>query len=176
MGWLSEPLARVKALIGGTYPVTPVTGRSVPAETFVARRVQGDLASPNFPGNLFHRAFDFVVEASGGVPGDPPNVHAGSMRRRAVVLLRIGYLDGENAPVAGDEIPYYTPSATGHDDHEAIEQALRYPAFWGGTTPAIVGLIPLGDATTQVIVPHERFLVVRRWEITCTYAPGTVHS
>lgn len=175
MGWLTEPLAHVKALIEGSEPATPVTGRSVPADTFTARRIQGDLASPQFPGNLFHRAFDFVVEASGGVAGDPPNVHAGSMRRRAVVLLRIGYLDGEDAPVATTEIPYYTPSETGHDDHETIEQALRYPAFWGGSTPAIVSLLPLGDATTQVIVPHERFLVVRRWELVVEYAPGVVH-
>lgn len=175
MGWLTQPLARVIALVEGSYPASPVTGRSVTADTFTARRIQGDLASPSFPGHLFHRAFDLVVESTGAAAGDPPNVHAGSMRRRAVVALRIGYLDGHDAPAAGDEIPYYTPSQTGHDDHETIEMALRYPAFWSGTTPGIVGLIPLGDAATQVLVPHERFLVVRRWELTCNYAPGVVH-
>lgn len=177
-GWLSQPLDRVRDLIEGTYPVTPVVGRTVPAATFKATRLHGDLESPEFPGAHYHRGFDLVVDRSGGIGANPPNVHAGRMIRRAILSLRIGYLYGRDAAsrAAGAGTALWSPTLTGHEDHELIEQALRYPAHWGGLTPEIVRLAPLDDATTRVVIPHQRILVTRLWEIQVSYQPGRTWS
>lgn len=174
--FLTEPLARVGALVEGAYPVSPVTGRSVPAGHHKATRLHGDLRSPEFPGAHFHRGYDIQVVSSGNVPGDPPNRNAGSKRRRVVIEIAIGYLIARDAPRVGAGVgsTLYDATMSAHSDHEQIAEALGWAAFWPGTSPAIVGAVPDGDVQTVVVAPQARIVVAARWALTLSYPPGTV--
>jgi hypothetical protein len=172
---LTEPLARVGAIVEGAYPSTPVSGRSVPEGRHRSTRLHGDLRDPQFPGAHFNRGYDLAVVSSGNVPGDPPNRNAGSKRRRVVVEVAIGYLIARDAPrAAGAGSTLYDATMTAHSDHEQIAEALGWSAFWGGTSPAIVGAVPDGDVQTVVVVPQARIVVAARWALTLSYPPGTV--
>lgn len=177
MGWLDQPIDRLRDVIEGTYPPSPVTGRSIAASTFKATRTHGDLRAPSFPGAHFHRGFAVVVLESGGVAGDPPNAHGGSVRRAAVVRLDVGYLYARDAAerAAGAGNALWSPTLAAHDDAETIETALVYPAFWGGTTPTLVRVAALDRARTVELIANDRIVCERRYEILVSYAPGTVH-
>ena len=172
VGWLDASVDRVRDIIEGTHPSVAVSGRSINAGRFKAARLHGGLDDPQFPGAHYHRGYELLVERSGRVVGDPPNAHAGSKRRRAVLVLRVGYLFGRDAPATGAGVgtSLWTPTITGHNDADDIEDALTYPAFWGGSS--IVGMVPTSDAETLVVIPQQRALVVSRWEMTCSFAPG----
>lgn len=174
--FLSEPLARVAAIVEGAYPASPIAGRSVPAGQHRATRLHGDLRDPAFPGAHFLRGYDLAVVSSGTVPGDPPNRRAGSVRRRVVVEIAIGYLTSRDAPRVGAAVgsTLYDATMTAHSDHAQIAEALGWSAFWGGTSPAIVGAVPEGDVQTVVVAPQARIVVAARWALTLSYAPGTV--
>lgn len=178
-GWLTAPLDRMRDILEGVYPATPVTGRSLAAGTFKATRLHGPLEDPAFPGAHFHRNFELFVEDSGDVEGDPPNLHAGSIRESAIVLVRVGYAYGRDAAGtgAGAGNALYTPSLTGHDDASKIREALSYPAFWGGLSQVtLVRLRAKERARSRILVPQQRMLVERRYELTCSYTPGTVFT
>lgn len=178
MSFLTAPLARLCALIEGSYPVTPVSGRSVTAGRLKPARLHGDLRDPEFPGVHYQRAYDLQVVSSGRAPGDPPNVRAGSMRAVVVVQLDIGYLTSRDAPSTGAGVggTLYSPTLLAHSDHEDVAQCFAWPNFWTGTSPSIVRLIPDSDVETAQTEVQSRIVVSRRWRMTLSYAPGTAWS
>jgi len=178
MPFLTEPLARVGAIVEGAHPSTAVPGRSVPAGRHHATRLHGDLRDAAFPGAHFNRGYDLAVVGSRNVPGDPPNRRAGSQRRIVVVEIAIGYLTSRDAPRVGAGVAstLYDATLTAHSDHEDIAQALGWPGFWSGTSPAIVGAVPEGDVQTVVVAPQARIVVAARWALTLSYPPGMVWS
>ncbi|HEX4931774.1 MAG TPA: hypothetical protein VFV33_01265 [Gemmatimonadaceae bacterium] len=174
MTFLSQPAARLRALIEGTYPVVPVTGRSVPAGTLTRAKYRGPIGDTTFAGGDQHASYTLTLVESGDVDADPPNSHAGSQRRFVVYEVTLTYLvqpDGRitrSTACASEE----DAADLGHETMEAIGQALRYPLFWAGTSPAIASVRQLGPAVTTTI-PRQRVQVSARWRVLLSYAPGT---
>lgn len=175
MPFLTAVAARLAAIVEGAYPVVPVSGRSVPAARHKPARLHGNLRNDQFPGAHFHRAYDLDVDTSGRVPGDPPNVRAGAQRKNLIFRVDIGCHISRDAPsiAAGAGGALYSPTVLAHSDHEDIEQALSFPEFWSGVSPAIVGIVPAGDVSNEVIVEQARIVVSRLYRVTLNYAPGT---
>jgi hypothetical protein len=173
--FLTQPIARLAAIIEGVYPSTPITGRSVPAGRHKPTLLHGDLRDPSFPAVHFHRGYALRVVSTRERDGDPPNVRAGAVRKVILVEVAIGYLTGRDAPrtVAGAGDALTEPTLLGHSDHEQIAEAFRWPGFWPGTSPSIVQIRPEGPVTTSDVVPLSRLVVTSTWAITLSYAPGT---
>lgn len=176
MSWLTAVDARLRALIEGSYPAVPVTGRSVPSGTFTRAVYKGDPSDLEWPGIGFHRSYALTYVATRERGGDPPNSHAGAQRKAAVFELALNYQASPDAPIAGSTVSASIEAASllGHSDHEMIAQAFRYPEFWGGTSPSIVQIRPEGDVQSSVIIPRRRLQVTARWAVTLSYAPGAV--
>ena len=175
MPFLTQPIARLAAIIEGAYPATPITGRSVPAGRHKPTLLHGDLRDPEFPAAHFHRGYTLEVIESGDIERDPPNVRAGSQRKYALVRVDLGYLHARDAArvVAGSAGALMAPSVLGHSDHETIAQALRYSVFWSGTSPTIEGLTPSRSVSTEIVVRQSRIIVSATWRMVLSYAPGT---
>lgn len=176
MALLSEPLDRFRGVIEGAYPSTPVTGRSVPAGTFAASTYRGDPSDLGWTGLGWHRHYQLTVKGSGALPGDPPNVHAGQMRLAVLVELSMGYTVSPDAKTTTAQACATVDDATAlaHSDWETIFQALAFPGFWGGTSPAIVGLTSVDGARTSIVIPRRRIVCTSTWRLILSYAPGTV--
>jgi len=177
MGLWTEPLARLAAIVEGTYPSPSVTGRTVTAGRYHATRLHGDLEDPAFPVARFHRGYRLVLERTGYAdPETAQNPRAGQVRKRGTVLLSVGYLFGRRAP-APETAALTATSADAHqgaDDHEELEAALIWSGNRGGTSPTIYAIRRVEDAVARVIVPHERLLVETRYVIEIAYQPGQV--
>lgn len=176
MGLWTEPLARLAALVEGTYAPAPV-GRAVTPGRFTATRLHGDIEDPSFPVAHFHRGYRLILERTGYAdPDTAQNPRAGQVRKRGIVLLSIGYRYGTRAP--GPQTAALTATSAdahdGHDDHELIEAALIYQGNRGGTSPEIYVIRRVEDAVARVIVSHERLLVETRYAVEIAYQPGQV--
>lgn len=172
--WLSAPLARVRAIVEGAYPVSPVAGRSVTAGRFRRATYRGDVADPGWPGTGFHRHYLLTTESAGDVPGAAANWRTGRVLKRVVVELRVGYLVSPDAAVDRAGVCADEDAATqlGLEDAHELEEALRWPDFWAGTDPVLAQVRPAGDVTAAVVIPRARVLVSSRWELTLDFAPG----
>lgn len=176
MPFLTAVDARLRAIIEGAYPASPVTGRSVPSGTFHAATYKGDPSDLEWPGIGFHRSYTLTYVTTRERGGDPPNSHAGSQRKAAVFELALNYQASPDAPVAGSTVSASIEAATllGHSDHEMVAQAFRHPDFWPGTSPVIAQIRPEGDVVSSIVVSRRRLQVTARWAVTLSYAPGTV--
>lgn len=172
---LTEPLARFRAIIEGAHPATPVTGRSVPAGRFAASTYRGDPADLAWTGLGWHRHYQTRVVSTGSLPGDPPNVHAGSMRLAAVVEVSMGYVVSPDAKTTTAQACATVDDATAlaHSDWETLFQALAWPGFWPGTSPVIAGITSVDGARTSVVLPRRRIVCTSTWRLILSYAPGT---
>jgi len=175
VSFLTEPISRVRAIIEGSYPATPVTGRSVPASTIQKATYEGDPADLQWTGIGFHRRYQLPVLSTRNVDADKPNSRAGSQRKLVVFEVQIGYLVSPDSPIGTTSVCASVDEATalGHSDHELIAQAFQWSAFWSGTSPEIAGLVPAGDVSTAIIIPRKRIIVSARWSMLLHYAPGT---
>lgn len=173
--WLAEPTARVRAIIDGSYPASPVTGRSVTAGRLVRAAYRGDPADLAWPGVGFHGSYLLITDVTRDRPGDPVNRRAGSARKEWLFTVRIGYIvqpDGREVSTGAcaDED---AATQLGHEDHHAIEEALRWPDFWGDTSPALSQVRPASDVTTSIVIPRRRVFVSAQYSATLSYAPGS---
>lgn len=176
MAFLTAPLAQLRAIIEGSHPAVPVTGRSIPSGTFLRSKYRGSLSDLAFPGAEFHRRYQLEVTTTRERPGDPPNVRAGAVRKVVVVEVSTGYLVSPDGPTSSARACGTVDEATllGHSDHELFAEAFRWPGFWAGTSPSIVQIRPEGDVVTSAVIPRARILVTSTWAVTLSYAPGTV--
>lgn len=173
--WLAEPVTRVRALIEGAYPVVPISGRSVTAGLIARATYRDDPADLAWAGLGFHRRYLLLTDETGDRDGDPVNRRAGSAREEWAFTVRIGYAVSPDARLSGSSVCADEDAATqlGHEDHHAISEALRWPAFWGDTTPALSQLRRVGRVTTSIVIPRKRVFVSCRWTATLSYAPGS---
>lgn len=176
MAFLTQPLARIRAIIEGSYPATAVTGRSVPVGMFSRSKYRGDLGDLAFPGTEFHRRYQIATRETRERPGDPPNVRAGAVRKVVVIEVSTGYLVSPDGQISSARACATVDEATelGHSDHELLSEAFRWPGFWTGTLPSIAQIRPEGSVVTSAVIPRARILVTSTWAITLSYAPGTV--
>lgn len=174
--WLEQPLTRLRAILEGSYPATHGSDdRWVTSGTFRSTRLHGDLAHPEFPAQHLHRGYDLVVQSSGFVRGQSANnTRGGRCDRRAVVMLRFGYLFGRDHPQAHSAgvTPLGVASELGHADHELVEWPLTWPGNRGGLDPTLYAINPIGDADLVVLDPLGRCLVQRPYELLASYVPG----
>jgi hypothetical protein len=173
--WLAGPLGRVRAIIEGIYPASPVAGRSVTAGRFTRADYRGDPYDLNWPGPNFHNAYLLNVDESGDREGDPVNRRAGAAREEVLVTVRVGYVIAPDGRIArgGCCADEDTATQLGHEDHHALREALRWPAFWADTTPSIAQIRPVGRVATAIVVPRRRVYVSSRYTLTLSYAPGS---
>jgi len=173
--WLAEPAGRIRALIEGSYPASPVSGRSVTPGMLQRATYRDDPNSPLWPGLGFHRAYLLLTDATRDRPGDPVNRRAGAARKEWLFTVRVGYIvQPDSREVAAGSCPDEDAATQlGHEDHHAIEEALRWPDFWGDTSPALSQVRPAGDVTTSIVIPRRRVFVSAQYSATLSYAPGT---
>ena len=181
MSWLTQPLARIEAIIEGRYPTSPVTGRSVASGIFKATKLHGTLADPtgDFPAVHFHRGYALVTDQSGYVEGQRArNARAGMDRRRAVLRLQVGYLFGRDTALAGPGAGTAMSAAAllAHSDFDLIEQALIDPDFWGGTSPTMYSVRLVDQVRTRELVTNSRLLAEASIEIQVGRVPGAVYT
>lgn len=174
--WLAEPIARFRAIIEGTYPVSPVAGRSVTAGRIQRATYRDDPASLEWPGTDFHRRYLVTVAGVRNVAGAAPNHRTGRVIKSVLVNVAMGYVVQPDGRITRDGSCPDEEAATqlaAEDTHE-LEEALCWPDFWAGTTPAIVQIRLTADVTPAVIVPRRRVLVTSQWDVTVDYVPGQV--
>jgi hypothetical protein len=173
--WLAEPIARVRAIIEGSYPVSPVAGRSVTAGRIQRATYRDDPASLEWVGVGFHRHYLLQTDETGDRDGDPVNRRAGAAREDWLFTVRIGYVVQPDARVVRDDSCVDEDAATqlGHEDFHAIREALRWPEFWGDTSPAISQIVPAGKVRTSIVIPRRRVFVSAQFAATLSYAPGS---
>jgi hypothetical protein len=181
MGWLSAPLARIEAIIEGTYPTVPVTGRSLTARTFRATKLHGTLDDPagEFPAVHFHRGYALLPVESGNIEGQRAlNARAGMGHRRALLTLQVGYLFGRESALAGPGAKTAKSHASllAHEDFDLIEQALVWPAHWGGTAPTMYSVRLVNSVRTRELVAHARLIAEATFEIQVGRVPGAVYT
>ena len=172
--WLAEPIARLREIIEGTYPTSPVTGRSTTAGRFVRATYRDDPSSPLWPGLGFHRAYLITVQSTRDLPGAAANWRTGRVLKGVTFDVRVGYIVQPDSREVADGSCPDEESATqlGHEDAHEIEEALRWPDFWAGTTPSISQIRPAGDVSTTLVLPRRRVFVTSRWDMTADFAPG----
>lgn len=173
--WLAEPIARVRAIIEGTYPASPVAGRSVTAGLLERATYRDDPANLQWAGIGFHRHYLLQTDESGDREGDPVNRRAGSAREDWLFTVRIGYTVAPDARLSSASACADEDAATqlGHEDHHAIREALRWPAFWGDCSPALSQVRPVGRVRTSIVIPRRRVFVSAQFAATLSYAPGS---
>lgn len=173
--WLAGPIARVRAIIEGSYPATPVTGRSVTANLIQRATYRDDPADLQWAGTGFHRRYLLLTDETGDRDGDPVNRRAGAAREEWRFTVRIGYVVSPDGRITGTNVCADEDAATqlGHEDHHAIREALRWPAFWGSTTPEIAQIRPVGPVRTSIVIPRRRVFVSAQFSATLAYAPGS---
>ena len=173
--WLAEPVARVRAIIEGSYPASPVTGRSVTAGLIARATYRDDPADLQWPGLGFHRRYLLQTDETGDRDGDPVNRRAGAAREEWVFTVRIGYTVSPDGRIASTTACADEDAATqlGHEDHHAIREALRWPAFWGDLTPSVAQIRPVGRVRTTIVIPRRRVFVSAQFSATLSYAPGS---
>jgi hypothetical protein len=172
--WLAGPLSRFRAIVEGTYPASPVSGRSTTANRFKRSAYRGAPSDLGWPGADFHRRYLVTVAGVRNVAGAAPNHRTGRVLKSVLLELTMGYLvqpDGrvERAGACADE---EAATQLGAEDAHELEEALSWPDFWAGTTPAIAQIRLAGDVTASVVVPRARVAVVSRWDLTVDYMPG----
>lgn len=173
--WLAEPVARVRAIIEGSYPSTPVTGRSVTADLIKRATYRDDPTDLQWAGIGFHRRYLLLTDESGDRDGDPVNRRAGAAREEWVFTVRIGYTIAPDGRTASSTACADEDAATqlGHEDMHAIREALRWPAFWGDCTPSIAQVRPVARVRTSIVIPRRRVFVSAQFSATLGYAPGS---
>lgn len=172
--WLAAPLGRFRAIVEGTYPASPVAGRSTTAGRFRRSEYRGDPTDPAWPGVDFHRRYLVTVEATRNLPGMTPNHRTGRVLKSVLLRVAMGYLvqpDGriERGGACADE---EAATQLGAEDAHELEEALSWPDFWAGTAPGISQIRLAGDVAPAVVIPRKRVLVTSRWDVTIDYAPG----
>lgn len=174
--WLEEPLARVRAIVEGSYPSVAVPGRSVTAGRFLRSEYRGNPADPQWPGTDFHRRYLVTVASVRNVPGAAPNHRTGRVLKSVLVNVAMGYVVQPDGRHERDGSCPDEEAATqlGAEDAHELEEALSWPDFWAGTSPSIAQIRTAGDVTATVLVPRRRVLVVSQWDVTVDYAPGQV--
>lgn len=174
--WLAGPLGRFRAIVEGTYPATPVSGRSTTANRFKRSEYRGAVADQGWTGVDFHRRYLVTVVGVRNVPGALPNHRTGRVLKSVLLELTMGYLvqpDGrvERVGACADE---EAATQLGAEDAHELEEALSWPDFWAGTSPSISQIRLAGDVVPTVVVPRARVVTVSRWDMTVNYAPGQV--
>lgn len=172
--WLAEPLARFRAIVEGAYPSVAVPGRSVPAGRFARATYRDDPASLAYTGTGFHRHYLVTFVGARDVPGAAANWRTGRVIKSVTLELRMGYVVEPDGREVRDGSCADEEAATmlGLEDAHTLEEALRWPDFWPGTSPAIAQIRPAADVAATVIVPRRRVLCTSRWELTLDFAPG----
>lgn len=176
--WLAEPLARFRAIVEGTYPSVAVPGRSTTANRFRRSEYRGDPADPQWPGTDFHRRYLVTVAGVRNVAGAAPNHRTGRVLKGVLVNLVMGYVVQPDGRVdRGGSCPdEEAATQLGAEDAHELEEALSWPDFWAGTSPAIAQIRLAGDVTPAVVIPRRRVLVTSQWDVTVSYAPGQAWS
>lgn len=172
--WLDGPIGRVRAIIEGTYPASPVTGRSTTAGRFVRSTYRGDPGDLGWAGTGFHRAYLLTVTATRDLPGAAANWRTGRVLKSVTFEVRVGYVVQPDGQIerAGSCASEEAATMLGHEDAHELEEALRWPDFWAGTTPSISQIRPAGDVSTTLVIPRKRVFVTSRWDMTVDFAPG----
>ena len=176
--WLAGPLARFRAIVEGTFPASPVAGRSTTANRFKRSEYRGDPADPQWPGADYHRRYLVTVAAVRNVPGAPPNSRTGRVLKSVLLEVAMGYIVQPDGRVdRGGSCPDEEAATqlAAEDAHE-LEEALTWPDFWAGTDPAIAQIRVAGDATPLVVIPRCRVVCTSRWDVTVDFAPGQVRT
>lgn len=174
--WLAQPLARLRAIIEGTYPSIAVAGRSTTAGRFLRSEYRGDPADPQWPGTDFHRRYLVTVAGVRNLAGAAPNHRTGRVLKSVLVNVAMGYVVQPDGRITRDGSCPDEEAATqlaAEDAHE-LEEALCWPDFWGGTAPAIAQIRLTSDVSPAVLVPRRRVLVTSQWDVTVDYVPGQV--
>lgn len=173
--WLAEPVARVRAIIEGSYPVTPVAGRSVTAGLIQRATYRDDPADLQWPGTGFHRRYLLQTDETGDRDGDPVNRRAGAAREEWVFTVRIGYTISPDGRIASASACADEDAATqlGHEDMHAIREALRWSAFWADCSPALSQVRPVGRVRTSIVIQRRRVFVSSQFSATLSYVPGS---
>lgn len=173
--FLAQPVARVRALIEGSYPSTAVPGRSVTAGLLRVATYRGDPGDLQWAGEDFHRCYLLLTDETGDRDGDPVNRRAGQAREDWLFTVRIGYTVAPDGRFSSDVSCADEDAATqlGHEDMHAIREALRWPAFWGDCTPALSQMRPVGKVRTTIVIPRKRVFVSAQFAATLSYAPGS---
>lgn len=174
--WLAGPLGRFRAIVEGTYPATPVSGRSTTANRFKRSEYRGAPSDQGWTGVDFHRRYLVTVVGVRNVAGALPNHRTGRVLKSVLLELTMGYLvqpDGrvERVGACADE---EAATQLGAEDAHELEEALSWPDFWAGTSPSISQIRLAGDVVPTVVVPRARVVTVSRWDMTVNYAPGQV--
>lgn len=173
--WLEEPLARVRAIIEGSYPSVAVPGRSVTAGLIQRATYRDDPTNLQWPGVGFHRRYLLLTDETGDREGDPVNRRAGAAREDILFTVRIGYTVAPDGRIPDDNVCADEDAASqlGHEDMHAIREALRWPDFWGDCSPALSQVRPVGRVRTSIVVPRRRVFVSAQFSATLSYAPGS---
>lgn len=174
-------LARLQAIVEGSYPVTPVTGRSIATTRFRLAKTSGGLSDPGYPIEDFHRRYELVDR--GFRRGEPLNARSGFARRVHLFDLNVGYVYGFGGPGTGvtstTGIASRVAEDLSGDDAHALEQALTWPDFWGtlNASPllSIYG-IAIPESVPEVLIAGRRLLRRTRLEVGVSYVPGGVYT
>lgn len=154
-GYLTAPLARIKAILAGTYPAAPgPTDRQIPPATFAAGSYRLPLENPAFPAVTFERRFDLFWVSGKYTPGasGSENQSQGPHLRELAADLLVSYaitLPPTLTPPAESLLfgALTAASTKAAEDEAVVEWALCWKDNWLATD--IVSIARRADWTCK---------------------------